>query len=162
MAVRKQKDPKMVAAGKKAAATRRKNLGVKPQVAQTSSRVATPTKSEQEPVRTEAETKWHITAQSALTLKVDLPARERLPDFMDQPWVIKYRPISLNECIGSVVGYLKAFVKTGSFPLVIMLYGDYGDGKTSSAKAMVRDYFVMRGLFKRDATFMDMPLWIES
>ena len=74
----------------------------------------------------EVETKWHVTSQSSLTLKVDLPARERLSDYCDTPWVEKYRPVSLNDCIGEVVGYFKAFVKTGSFPLACILHGDYG------------------------------------
>jgi hypothetical protein len=161
VAIRKQKDPKWQEAGRKAAETRRRNL----ERLQRKTKDKTEKKKEKtnhdkandKPYDTkEVETKWHLTSQSSLMLKVDLPARERLSDFCDTPWTEKYRPICLNDCIGEVVGYFKAFVKTGSFPLACILHGPYGSGKTSIVKAAVRDYFVLRGLFHRDATFFDI------
>lgn len=163
MALRKQKDPARVEAADKAWKTMRgrypdrygknkQNDGAGDKAHDTVNKVRD--KQYDEP--REVGTKWHLTSRSTLTLKVDLPARERLSDFMDQPWVEKHRPTSLNDCIGDVVGYLKAFAKTGSFPLALIFFGEYGCGKTACAKAIVRDYFVLRGLFKRDATFMDI------
>jgi len=51
---------------------------------------------------------------------------------------------------------LKAFERTGNIPLALIFYGVYGTGKTSAAKAFVRDYYVHRGLFQPDATFQDV------
>lgn len=160
--VREQKDPKMVAAGRKAAETRRRNLEqLVDDKSKTTDKRNDKLKNKVEPkpdidVKQEVETRWHLTSQSALTLKVELGAREKLSDFVDTPWVEKYRPVGLNDCIGEVVGYLTAFVKTGSFPLACILHGLYGEGKTSIAKAAVRDFFVHRGLFKHEATFKDV------
>jgi DNA polymerase III gamma/tau subunit len=163
MALRKQKDPARVEAANKAWETMRgrypERYGKNKQndVADNRTRdTAKVLKDRYHDEPGEVDPKWHLTSQSTLTLKVDLPARERLSDFMDQPWVEKHRPTSLNDCIGDVVGYLKAFAKTGSFPLALIFHGEYGCGKSACAKAMVRDYFVLRGLFKRDATFMDI------
>ena len=75
-------------------------------------------------------------------------------DFL--PWVEKYRPISLTGTLGAPIVYLKAYVKTGSFPLAFVFSGDFGNGKTTAAKAFVRDYFVFRNVFQRDATFTDV------
>lgn len=163
--VRKQIDPKWREAGRKAAETRRRNLERlrqktddknKEKTKETSDKTNNDKANGKSYDTKEVETKWHLTSQSSLTLKVDLPARERLSDFCDTPWTEKYRPICLNDCIGEVVGYFKAFVKTGSFPLACILHGEYGEGKTSIVKAAVRDYFVLRGLFRRDATFFDI------
>jgi DNA polymerase III gamma/tau subunit len=158
MTLRKQKDPKMQQAGRKAAETRRTNLERLREKDRNTDRKERDAKTAEteSTLPKDLETKWHITSQSTLTLKVDLPPRERLSDFCDTPWVEKYRPISLNDCIGDVAGYFKAFVKTGSFPLACILHGEYGDGKTTIAKAAVRDYFVLRGLFHREATFKDI------
>jgi hypothetical protein len=158
--VKEKPDPKMVAAGKKAAETKRRNLERlrgkgKDKTTKEKKTEETETNHTSNDVQ-QVETKWHLTSQSALTLKVELGAREKLTDFVDTPWVEKYRPVCLNDCIGAVVGYFKAFVKTGSFPLACILHGPYGEGKTSIAKAAVRDFYVHRGLFKREATFKDI------
>jgi len=158
--VKEQKDPKMIAAGKKAAETRRKNLerlsGDKADDKKAHKENKENEKTDEANDVRQVETKWHLTSQSALTLKVELGAQEKLTDFVDTPWIEKYRPVCLNDCIGAVVGYFKAFVKTGSFPLACILHGPYGCGKTSIAKAAVRDFYVHRGLFKREATFKDI------
>jgi len=81
------------------------------------------------------------------------------------PWVEKYRPVTLRFLVGEVAPYLRAFVKTNSFPLAMVFYGDYGQGKTAGAKAFVRDYFVNGKVFKAEATFKDMingVLWTEE
>lgn len=73
------------------------------------------------------------------------------------PFVEKYRPESLDDLAGDhAVKALKAFVRTGNFPLAMIFYGPYGTGKTSAAKAMVRDYYVSRGLYLPSATFRDI------
>jgi len=43
---------------------------------------------------------------------------------------------------------LKAFARTGEFPLAMILWGPFGSGKTTSAKGVVRDYLVQRGIFE--------------
>ena len=65
------------------------------------------------------------------------------------PLVEKYRPRDLNSVIGNydTITALKAFAKTGAFPLTMILWGPFGSGKTTSAKGVVRDYLVQRGVF---------------
>lgn len=73
------------------------------------------------------------------------------------PFVEKYRPVSLDEICGdSNITTLKAFVKSGEFPLAMIFWGEYGTGKTTAAKALVRDYYVGSDLFLSDATFRDV------
>ncbi|MDH5634560.1 MAG: hypothetical protein OEY30_01900, partial [Candidatus Bathyarchaeota archaeon] len=101
--------------------------------------------------------KWHLTSTSKLTVAVSYPKRTlKLNRFIDKPWVEKFRPNSLNEMVGTVVGLLKAYVQTGSIPQALIFHGEYGDGKTTAARCMVRDFYVLRGLFKRTATFNDV------
>lgn len=160
MALRKQKDPARVEAANKAWETMRgrypERYGKNEQNNGADGKAHDTVKNKQYNKLREVDAKWHVTSQSTLTLKVDLPMRERLTDFVDTPWTEKHRPVSLNDCIGQVVGYLKAFAKTGSFPLALIFHGEYGCGKTACAKAIVRDYYVLRGLFRRDATFIDI------
>ena len=61
----------------------------------------------------------------------------------------KYRPKVLDDVIGNfrAVQALKAFAKTGAFPQAIILHGPFGSGKTTAAKAVIRDYLVGRGIF---------------
>ncbi|MFQ6064219.1 MAG: AAA family ATPase [Candidatus Bathyarchaeia archaeon] len=73
------------------------------------------------------------------------------------PFVEKWRPVSLEDLVGDTsVEKLKAFVKSGSFPLAMVFHGEFGTGKTTAAKAMVRDYYVRMGLFQPEATFSDV------
>jgi DNA polymerase III delta prime subunit len=89
-------------------------------------------------------------------IDVDYPEDLELSSGLELPWVEKYRPVTLNGVLGTPADYLKAFVKTGSIPLAMVFYGDYGTGKTTAAKAFVRDYFVLRDVFQRTATFKDV------
>ena len=73
------------------------------------------------------------------------------------PFVEKYRPESLEDIVGdSGTEALKAFVKTGQFPLAIILYGPFGTGKTARARSLTRDYYVQNGLYLPTATFRDI------
>jgi len=73
------------------------------------------------------------------------------------PFLEKWRPESLEDLVGdSAVRALKAFVRTGAFPLAMIFYGEYGTGKTSATRAMVRDYYVLNGLFQPDVMFRDV------
>lgn len=125
------KDAKMVEAGKKAWETRKRR--------------------EQEAIE-----KYKVPEPEAVVIPYSDHMNLPSPSIEELPWVEKHRPVSLNDVIGSVVGYLKAFVKTGSMPLAMVFHGDYGSGKTASARALVRDYFVFRGIFNRNATFKDI------
>ena len=73
------------------------------------------------------------------------------------PFVEKYRPESLEDIVGDgSTEALKAFVKTGQFPLAIILFGEFGTGKTARARALIRDYYVKNGLYLPSATFRDI------
>jgi len=69
------------------------------------------------------------------------------------PWIEKYRPETLADLVGEVGPYLRAFVMTNSFPLSMVFYGDFGQGKTAGARAFVRDYYVKQQVFKPEATW---------
>lgn len=131
------KDPKMVEAGKKAWETRRKNRLTRENFANA------------QPIRP--------TPLKPLTpIDIEYPEDMTLKSGVELPWVEKYRPITLNQVLGQPAEYLKAFVKTGSIPLALVFWGDYGTGKTTAAKAFVRDYFVFRNCFLKIATFKDV------
>jgi replication factor C subunit 2/4 len=132
------KDPKMVEAAKKAWETRRKR--------QQQGHDDQPEKLYKKPKP----------LSPVEPIDMEYPEDLSLTDGMELPWVEKYRPTSLSGVLGSPAEYLKAFVKTGSIPLAMVFYGDYGSGKTTAAKAFVRDYFVLRNVFKRNATFRDV------
>jgi DNA polymerase III gamma/tau subunit len=161
--VRKQKDPKWIEAGKKANATRKKRLEemqssmkknpTADEPSEENKAIEQPTAPSQ---HEEDTTKWHSTSVFSSNLSVKYGKTMQVTDFVDKPWVEKYRPSSLSQCIGGIIPYLKAYVKTGSMPAAFILYGEYGDGKTTSAKAFIRDFFVARGLFHREATFKDV------
>jgi len=73
------------------------------------------------------------------------------------PFVEKYRPVSLDDLCGDHnIQILKAFARSGNFPLAMIFYGPYGTGKTTAAKALVRDYYVLHGLYLPSATFRDV------
>ena len=163
--VRKQKDPKFQEAGKKAAETRRKREEEASQSMsknKTADKPSTPKEEKPEKQEKEPETsEWHSTAISKATLKVQYNPSKRITassmdDFVEKSWVEKYRPDSLSQCIGPIVPLLKAYVKTGSMPATFVFYGKYGTGKTTCARALCRDFYVMRGLFHKDATFRDV------
>ena len=162
--VRKQKDPKMVEAGKKAHKTRKqREAELKKSMSQNATATApSRVKEQKQPnhkngTQSEETVKWHTTAITGATLKVK-GYGQRMTDYVtiEKPWVEKHRPISLSQCIGDVVSLLQAYVKTGSMPQCFVFYGEYGDGKTTAAKAMCRDFYVLRGLFHKDATFRDV------
>lgn len=157
MSVRNQVDPSRSNAAKKAWATRRRE---NPEKYGKSKRPGTPrtpiTPSKASKVALDNEAKWHVTSTRELTVKVGYSRTQKISDYIDEPWVEKYRPVSLGDALGSVVGILKAYVRTGSVPLALIFHGPYGCGKTASARAFVRDFYVFRGLFKRTATFNDV------
>ena len=61
---------------------------------------------------------------------------------MDDIWIEKYRPATLNEVVGQleIVSRLKSYVKTRSLPHLLFA-GPAGTGKTTSAVALARDLF---------------------
>lgn len=131
------KDPKMVEAGKKAWETRRRR--------------------QQEGCYDNQETPQKPRSlEPSEPIDVDYPEDMVLTPDLDLPWVEKYRPVSLSGVLGAPADYLKAFVKTGSIPLAMVFHGDFGTGKTTAARAFVRDYFVFRDVFLRTATFKDV------
>lgn len=145
ISVRKQKDPKWIAAGKKAAETRRlRELG------EAGEGTSSPITSETSAVH--ASSAFELQA----TVNVNYNIQKMKNYEVDRPWIEKYRPNTLNECIGSVIGYFKAFVKTGSFPLSFVFHGFFGEGKTAVAKCFVRDFYVTHGSYKKTSTFNDI------
>jgi len=155
---RRQVDPARSDAANKAWETRRRLNPAKFGSGRDSNTAETKPSRKVEGTPTETkEVKWHLTSASELNLAVKYSKAQRLTEFDDfRPWTEKFRPISLNDCLGSVVNILKAFVRTGSIPLALIFHGEYGCGKTTCAKAFVRDFYVFRGLFHRDATFLDV------
>jgi len=152
--VRNQVDPARSEAAHKAWETRRKQNPEK--YGNAKHKDTKPRRHPQPAPDEKPEVKWHVTSSANLTVSVDYRRTEKLSKFIDLPWVEKHRPVSLSDCIGTVIGYLKAYVRTGSIPLALIFHGEYGDGKTTCARAFVRDFFVFRGLFKRSATFKDV------
>lgn len=61
---------------------------------------------------------------------------------MEDLWIEKYRPRTLNEVVGQdeIIERLKAYVKTKNVPHLIFA-GPAGTGKTTSALAMAREIF---------------------
>jgi len=174
--VREQKDPKWILAGKKAAATRKRNLESKAKTKtekasieddewkrnaelrakQKESKIKVAEPVEVEEHKTEEDDKWYQSAATTIEASVNFSERMKLQETMELPWVEKYRPETLNECVGSVFNLLKAFVKTGSLPQAFVFFGDYGLGKSTAVKCFIRDYYVTRGLFQKNATFQDV------
>ncbi len=52
---------------------------------------------------------------------------------------------------------LKAFVKSGRFPSVMVVSGG-SKAATNTARAVIRDYYVNAGLFQHNATFCDIRI----
>lgn len=91
MALRKQKDPARVDAANKAWETMRERYperyGKNKQNNGADDKAHDTVKDKQYNEPREVDAKWHLTSQSTLALKVDLPMRERLTDFVDTPWI---------------------------------------------------------------------------
>jgi DNA polymerase III delta prime subunit len=142
------KDEKMVVAGKKAQITKLKNLG-KTEEARKLEETLMNHVEMPKPALPKMELR-------ELRIKYDVPCPAFADAFSSLPWVEKYRPVSLLTLIGPVAPYLRAYVKTGSFPLAMVFYGDFGQGKTAGARAFIRDYYVNAKVFRSSATFMDV------
>lgn len=140
------KNQKMVIAGKKAHITKLKKAGK----LEEARRLEEMLMSHVEMPKPQIETKPQ--QLKAVKIAYDVPYEPEQVD-LHLPWVEKYRPITLHHLIGPVAPYLRAFVKTKSFPLAMVFYGDYGQGKTAAAKAFIRDYYVNEKVFKPSATF---------
>ena len=141
------KNEKMVLAGKKAQITKLKNLG-----------------KADEARRLEETLMGHVEMpKPALPKQVlkhvkvsyDVPYVSCETD-SNLPWIEKYRPATLAGLVGEVGPYLRAFVMTNSFPLSMVFYGDYGQGKTAGARAFARDYYVKQQVFKPEAVWKDL------
>lgn len=61
---------------------------------------------------------------------------------MDEVWVEKYRPATLDDVVGQdeIVERLRAYVKTGNLPHLLFA-GSSGTGKTTCAIALARELF---------------------
>ena len=160
MAVRKQKDPKWQQAGKKAAETRRRNLALRKHDRTKPKQEVKPEEVTEE--RPEHERGDEAAIHASSVFKMETTTNFDLRHYMkptnpsgaiEKPWVTKYRPASLDGCVGAVIDYFKAYVKTGSIPLGFVLHGFFGQGKTTVARCFIRDFYVARGIFKRDSTF---------
>ena len=141
------KNEKMVLAGKKAQITKLKNLG-----------------KADEARRLEETLMGHVEMPKAALPKqvlkhvkvaYDVPYVSCETD-SNLPWIEKYRPATLADLVGEVGPYLRAFVMTNSFPLSMVFYGDFGQGKTAGARAFARDYYVKQQVFKPEAVWKDV------
>lgn len=136
----------MVEAGKKAQITRLKNEGRDDEARKLEEKYSEQTEKPKE-----------VQKLRAVKVRYDVPVVQTdLKTWQPIPWVEKYRPVGLRSLVGDVAPYLRAFIKTNSFPLAMVFYGDFGQGKTAGAKCFVRDYFVNQGVFKPTATFKDV------
>jgi len=141
------KDEKMVLAGRKAQITKLKNLG----------RVDEARKLEETLMNTIEMPKPALPKLKLRHIKVsyDVPC-VCCESENNLPWIERYRPATLADLVGEVGPYLRAFVMTNSFPLSMVFYGDYGQGKTAAARAFVRDYYVKQQVFKPEAVWKDV------
>jgi DNA polymerase III delta prime subunit len=141
------KNNTMIDAGKKAWITKLRNQGRNDEA----------DKIEQELAKSNAKSIDGFVAQPLKQIKgfhYDVPCTY-VPD-ANLPWVEKYRPVSLADLIGPVGPYLRAFIKTGKFPLAMVFWGDYGEGKTAGAQCLIRDYYVNQKAVKPEASFADV------
>jgi replication factor C subunit 3/5 len=143
------KNQTMVEAGKKAAITKLRNLGQTEKAMQMENSLAGAVSRE---IVNES-----LKNQVLKPIEVDYDVNYNpVIKNEDLPWIEKYRPVTLANLIGSVSCYLRAYVKTSSFPLAMVFFGEPGQGKTAGAKAFIRDYYVRQGAFKSEATFSDI------
>jgi DNA polymerase III delta prime subunit len=140
------KNEKMVAAGKKAHITKLKNQG----------KLEEARKLEETMMGHIEMPKPQLPKQvlKKVTVPYDVPYVRKLEEGL--PWVERFRPTTLADLIGDPAPYLRAFIMTKSFPLALIFYGEYGEGKTAGARAFIRDYFVKQEIFTAEATFMDI------
>jgi len=143
------KNQTMVTAGKKAAITKLRNLGQTEKAVQLENSLAGAVS--RELANDNLKNMSLKTVDFAYNVDYAPVSKEE-----DLPWIEKYRPVTLAHLIGSVSCYLRAFIKTGSFPLALVFFGEPGQGKTAGAKAFIRDYYVGQGAFKPEATFNDI------
>jgi len=148
------KDERMVEAGKKAHLTKLRNQGRQREAEEYMKQMGIKKGAETLTGTISRQIAEQTTKTKAVKVKYDVPVE--FNPVAGLPWVEKYRPISLTFLSGAVGPYLRAFVKTDSIPLALVFWGDYGQGKTAGAGALVRDYYVMRGVFKAEATFKDV------
>ena len=69
-----------------------------------------------------------------------------------KPWSDKYRPLSLGDIVGNreTIKTLKGYIKLSKPPKMIILWGPAGTGKTSTAYAFVRDYYINKNIFDKE------------
>ncbi len=71
---------------------------------------------------------------------------------MSSPIQEEYRPQKLDDLVGnkSIIDTLRGFIRLGEIPMLIILAGPAGTGKTSAAFAFARDYYISKGIFDRE------------
>jgi len=74
------------------------------------------------------------------------------------PFVERHRPENLEEIVlpQEIKDRLRAFAITGDFPQSCILWGEPGLGKTTSALADVKEYYVRRGIYAPDTTLEEI------
>lgn len=80
------------------------------------------------------------------------------------PLAEKYRPRFLEDIVGNrrYIQQLEQMIRTNQFPTCIILYGEPGIGKSSTAQAFLRTYLRFQGKRRNDLSFSDTALRIRD